>query len=78
MRRTILGAVTAAVAVGCLAFAPPATAAQHQNAYYYSHWTFAGSSTGYWDVDQDKARQYATKREKLPADYGQVVKALGF
>jgi len=30
------------------------------------------------DSGQETARQYATKREKLPADYTQVVKALGF
>ena len=30
------------------------------------------------DSGQETARQYATQREKLPADYGTVVKALGF
>lgn len=29
-----------------------AQAATQQNAYYYSHWNFGGSSTGYWNVDQ--------------------------
>ena len=29
-----------------------AEAAQHQNAYYYSHWNFAGATAGYWNVDQ--------------------------
>ena len=53
-RRRILAATgSLAWAVSVVGAAEPAMAAQHQNAYYYSHWNFAGSSTGYWNVDQD-------------------------
>jgi hypothetical protein len=52
-RRTTIATAAALTTLALLAVPATANAAQHQNAYYYSHWTFAGSSTGYWNVDQD-------------------------
>lgn len=53
-RRLVLAATASlAWAVSMAGAAEPAMAAQHQNAYYYSHWSFTGASAGYWNVDQD-------------------------
>lgn len=49
IRRAVV--VLASVIV-LLATASPAHAAQHQNAYLYSNWSFSGSTVGYWNVDQ--------------------------
>lgn len=51
-RRILAGTATLGLAISLAGIASPASAAQHQNAYYYSHWSFAGSSIGYWNVDQ--------------------------
>ena len=45
--------VVLAAGVALIASSAPAVAAQAQNAYYYRHWSFAGSTTGYWNVDQE-------------------------
>lgn len=48
-RALIAGAAAFALSIS---LATQANADQAQNAYYYSHWKFAGAHSGYWNVDQ--------------------------
>ncbi|TNM59471.1 DUF3472 domain-containing protein [Streptomyces sp. NP160] len=44
--------VAALAVLALLLGASPAAAAQHQNAYYYTHWSVPGSDAGFYNVDQ--------------------------